>query len=160
MKIMSKIAAASVAALLVPASAFAATGNIPFSGSVANTCVITVGSSGTLGVSTDFATLGSSEAGGALGSANVLATGAGFSLSADAPTAWDSAPATGGTNVSFAATYAATGPTTIPTTNGGTLTALNRGNHSVSVGMTAQKTVLGETFESGSYDATVVLRCE
>jgi hypothetical protein len=160
MKIMSKIAAASVAALLVPASAFAATGNIPFSGSVANTCVITVGSSGTLGVSADFATLGSSQAGGAAGSANVLATGAGFNLSADAPSAWDSAPATGGTNVSFSSTYSATGATTIPSTNGATLTALNAGNHSVAIGMAAQKTVLGETFVSGSYDATVVLRCE
>lgn len=154
------IASAVAAAALVPAQAFAATGNIPFNGSVSNTCVITVGSSGTLGVSTDFATLGSTQAGGAPGSASVLATGSGFSLSADAPTAWDSAPTTGGSNVTFASTYSSTGPTVATNVAGTTATALNRGTHNVAINMSATKNVSGETFEAGSYSATVVLRCE
>jgi hypothetical protein len=153
--------AAVVSAAALPASvAQAATANIPFNGSVANTCVITVGSSGTLAVNGTYDVLGSQQAGGSAGTATLLVTGAGFNLSADAPAAFSTAPATGNDNVTFEANYSASGANTIPQTDGATATALNRGNTSVNVNMSGTKTVVGETFEAGNYAATVVLRCE
>ncbi len=156
---MKKLAFAAIAAAsLASGSANAATGNIPFNGSVSNTCVITVGGSGTLAASTDFTILGSQQTGGAAGTASVLATGAGFSLSADAPTSFSTAPATGNTNVVFEANYSATGANTIAQTDGATPTALARGTNAVTINMSGTKT--SGTFEAGSYSATVVLRCE
>jgi len=149
-----------VALMTVPMHVNAATGNIPFNGSVADTCVVTVTGSGTLAASTDFTVLGSEQAGGAAGTATLLTTGGSFSLSADAPASFSSAPATGNDNVSFAANYSATGANTIAQTSGSTATALSRGNTNVSINMAATKTVGDETFEAGSYTATVVLRCE
>lgn len=153
------IKAVGVAAVvLVPVQASAATGNIPFNGSVANTCIITVNGSGTLAASTDFTVLGSEEAGGAAGTATLLTTGAGFSLSADAPASFSTAPATGNTNVTFEANYSATGANTIAQTDGATATSLNRGSTDVNINMSGTKT--SGTFEAGTYGATVVLRCE
>jgi len=153
--------AALASAAVVPATvAGAATANIPFGGSVANTCVINVGSSGTLAVNVNYDVLGSEEAGGAAGTADVLATGAGFNLSADAPAAFSVAPATGNDNVLFEANYSSTGANNIPQTDGATATALARGMNAVNVNMSGTKTVAGETFEAGAYAAEVVLRCE
>lgn len=154
------VAALASAAVLPATVAGAATGNIPFGGSVANTCVINVGASGVLAVNGTFDVLGSQQAGGSAGTAQVLATGTGFSLSADAPAAFSTAPATGNTNVSFEANYSSTGANNIPQTDGATLTALARGMNDVNINMSGTKTVAGETFESGAYSATVVLRCE
>ena len=159
MKKVSAFAAAMFVAL-TPIQANSATGNIPFSGSVSNSCVITVGTSGALAASTDYTVLSSTETGGAAGTATILTTGSGFSLSADAPTSFSAAPATGNDNVSFAASYAATGANTIPTTDGGTATPLSRGSSAITINMSGTKSVGGETFESGTYAATVVLRCE
>ncbi len=146
-----------VALALVPFHAQAATGNIPFSGAVADTCVITVGAPGTLGANTGFTTLGSEEAGGVAGTASVLATGTGFDLSADAPTAWDSAPAGGATSVTWAANYASAGANTIAQTGGATTTNLaNIGVNNVTIHMSGTKG--SGVLPTGSYSANVVLR--
>ena len=158
-KITKLVAAFSVAAAVAPMQAQAATQGIPFNGSVSSTCVITLTGNGVLGASADFSTLASTEAGGAAGTATVVTNNSSFGLSADAPTSWDSAPATGGNNVSFAAAYSSAGATTASNVAGTTITSLNQGTHTVSIDMSAVKTV-GETFESGTYAATVVLRCE
>jgi hypothetical protein len=156
---MKKVVFAAIAAgLLVSAPAHAVTGNIPFNGSVSNTCVITVGGSGTLAASTDYTVLGSEQTGGSAGTASVLATGAGFSLSADAPTSFSTAPATGNNNVVFEANYAATGANNIAKTDGLTKTVLSRGTSAVTINMSGTKT--SGTFEAGPYAATVILRCE
>ena len=159
MKKLIAIAATTFVAL-TPIQANSATGNIPFSGAVSNSCIITVGSSGALAASADYAVLSSEETGGAAGTATILTTGGGFSLSADAPASFSSAPATGNTNVSFSASYSATGANTIAPTNGASATALSRGSSAITVNMSGSKSVPGETFESGTYAATVVLRCE
>ena len=78
-------------AVIAPVQAYSATGNIPFNGSVTDTCVITVGSAGTIMPNTAYTVLSSKEAGGAAGTATILATGNGYSVSADAPTAWSTA---------------------------------------------------------------------
>ncbi len=158
---MKKLAMAVVAAAsLAPFQANSANSNIPFGGSVGNTCVITVGPTGVLAASADFTVLGSEEAGGSAGTAQVLATGAGYALSADAPAGFASFPATGNTNVTFEANYSSTGANTIAQTDGGTATALGRGMNTVTVNMSGTKNVVGETFAAGAYTAVVILRCE
>ena len=152
--------AATTFVVLTPIQANSATGNIPFSGTVSNSCIITVGSSGAIAASSDYAALGSEETGGAAGTATILTTGGGFDLSADAPTSFSSAPTTGNDNVLFAVNYAATGANSIAKTDGGIATPLSRGSSAITVNMSGVKSVPGETFESGTYAATVVLRCE
>lgn len=156
MKNLVKLAA--VAALMVPFNANAATGNIPFNGNVVDTCVVTVGAPGSLGANTGFTVLGSEEAGGIAGTATLLTTGSTFSLSTDAPSAFDSAPAGGGTNVTFSSNYSASGDNVIAQTSGATATALGAGSTSVSVNMAATKSA--GTYTAGIYSATVILRCE
>jgi hypothetical protein len=163
MKFVTKILAASIAASLAPVQAFAltpASGNIPFSGSVSNSCIITVGAPGILAASTDFTVVGSEEASGSAGTATILTTGAGYSLMADAPLSFSAAPPTGNDNVTFEANYSVTGANIIPQTDGATSSPLQRGNSSVSINMSGTKNVIGETFEEGTYAATVLLRCE
>ncbi len=151
--------AALVSAATVPASvAGAATGDVPFNGTVSAECVVNVGSAGILTVNGTYDVLGSQQAGGAAGTATILATDASFSISADAPAAWDSSPAGGGTSVTFGANYSTSGATTIAQTNGTIATALNQGNTAVNVNMDGTKSA--GIFPAGSYAATVVLRCE
>ena len=152
--------AAVVAAVFASAQANAATGNVQFDGTVAGTCVINVSNAGVLGVSTDFSTLGSSQAGGTPGSATVQTTDSSFKISLDTPSAWTSAPASGNANVAFSSAYSSTGSTTASNVEGSTMTPLNAGSHNVTINLTAAKTVSGETFAPGSYQAQVVLRCE
>ena len=58
---------AAAAAVAMPASAFAVTGDVQFDGSVSNTCAITVNSAGTLATNVGQTVLGSEQAGGAAG---------------------------------------------------------------------------------------------
>ena len=149
---------AGVIAVLAPVQAFAATGNIPFNGTVSDTCIITVGSSGTITPNTAFTVLGSTQPGGAPGTATILATGSGFDVFADAPSAWGTAPASASSAV-FATTYSLSGANTASNVAGTTGTALsNFGTTNASVNLTA--TLPSGTYESGTYAATVVLRCE
>lgn len=152
-------AATTIAAVITPIQVNANV-NIPFNGSVASSCIITVGSSGTLAANTDFTVLSSEETGGAAGTATILATGGGFSIRADAPASFSSGPTSANDNVTFAANYAVTGANTIAKTDGGTATVLNRGASNVSINMSGTKNGAGESFEAGTYAATVVLRCE
>lgn len=152
--------AAGVAALmLAPMQAQAVTGDVPFNGNVTHTCVINVNSSGTLGVSTDFQTLGSEEAGGSAGTATIVATGNGFDISADAPTAFSTKPAADTSSNTFEANYATNGATSIGQVDGATANDLNNGTTNVIVNMSASKSG-SDVFEAGAYAATVVLRCE
>lgn len=150
---------AAFGAIAVSASAaLAATGNVPFTGVVTSTCVLTVGAPGVLVPSTDFTHLHSQAAGGSAGTIAVLSTGTVFKVSAVAPTAFTSAPANGGTNVSFSATYAGSGATTIGTTPGATLTSVNPGTTNLSINLDAAKSA--GTFDAGAYVTEVVVRCE
>ena len=157
MKNFLKLAGA-VALVTVPMQVNAATGNIPFNGNVADTCVVTVGTPGTLAANPGFTVLGSQEAGGAPGTATLLTTGSSFSLSADAPSGFSAGPGSANTNTTFAASYSASGDNVIPSTPGTTATSLGSGSTNVSINMAATKT--SGTFEAGAYEATVILRCE
>lgn len=156
---MKKLAILAVAvAAAIPGSAFAVTGDIQFDGTVSNTCSITVVDAGTLATNVGQTVLGSEETGGAAGTATIVTTSAAYSISADAPSAFTNAPTGGNTNVTFAANYSASGASSIGQTDGGTATGLSTGSYDVNVNMAATKST--GSFPSGSYDATVVLRCE
>lgn len=155
MKNVLKVLAAVAA--IAPGQAFAVTGTVPFSGSVTDTCVITVGSPGTIMPNTAYNVLSSKEAGGAAGTATILATGNAYSVSANAPTSWSVSP--GSTPATtFAAEYDLSGANTASNVSGSTLTALSHGSTNVSIDLTA--TLASGTYESGSYATTVVLLCE
>ena len=149
---------AGVIAVLAPVQAFAVTGDVPFNGAVTDTCIVTVGSSGTIAPNTAYTVLGSKEASGAPGTATILTTGSGYSVFADAPSAWTTAPASASA-ATFAAEYDLTGANTASNVAGATGTALSTvGTTNVSVDLTA--TLPSGTYETGLYAATVVVRCE
>lgn len=154
MKRLSIIVAA--VAVLAPVQANAVTDNIPFNGSISDTCAITVNSSGTITPNATYTQLSSTNAGGAAGTATILAIGTGWDVSADAPTSFTTEPVV--TASTFAATYGLTGVTTASGVPGATTTALNNGSTNVSVDLTA--THPSGSYQSGTYAATVVLRCE
>lgn len=155
---MSLVAGAVLTVLASPSIAFAASGIIPFRGEVNSTCVITVDSPGTLGISGDFTVLSSDLSGGIAGRASVLATGAGYSLSTTAPAAFSSAPPTGNAHVTFASKYTTTGATSVTNIPGPTLTPLSTGLTMASVDLTATKSM--GIFAVGTYIADVTITCE
>lgn len=155
MRSLVKVMAA--VAVLAPVQVSAATQNIPFSGTIADTCVITMGSNGTIVPNAGYNQLSSTFAGGAAGTATILATGGGQNVSATAPAAFTSDP--GGTaGTTFSSTYDLSGATTATGVAGATTTNLNAGTTNVAVDLTAIHP--GGTFGAGTYTATVVLTCE
>lgn len=150
---------ATLAALtLTQQAAVAATANVPFTGIVTATCVLTVGTPGVMSASTDFTSLRSTNAGGVAGTVAALSTGTTFKVSAIAPTSFTSSPAGGGDAVSFNALYTGTGATSIGSTPGATTTTLNSGLTNISVDLAAVKS--SGTFNGGAYAAEVIVRCE
>lgn len=149
---------ASVSLAISAPAVIAATANVPFTGLVTATCVLTVGTPGVLAPNTDFTSLNSLAAGGTPGSVSVLSTGATFKVSAIAPTVFTLAPPTGGDNVSFASTYQATGATAIGTTPGTTQTTVNAGLTNLTINLAATKSA--GNFTGGAYAAEVIVRCE
>ncbi|MBK8456991.1 MAG: hypothetical protein IPL47_07690 [Phyllobacteriaceae bacterium] len=148
---------AAVAASFAPVQAFAVTANIPFNGTVTSTCVITVGTPGTIMPNAGFTVLGSQQAGGAQGTATILTTDTAFDASVDAPSSWSSAPG-GAPTTTFATEYDLSGATSASNVAGATTTALAAGTTSVGVDLTA--TASSGTYGAGTYTATAVLRCE
>jgi hypothetical protein len=144
------------AALAAPLPAFAATGDVQFDATVNNTCTIAVGPAGLLAANVGQTVLSSTNAGGTAGTADITATSAAYSVSVNAPTAFAAAPVGGGTSVTFAATYASAGATTLAA--GNTVRPLNTGVSNVTVNMSATKS--SGSFPTGTYAAVVVLRCE
>ena len=154
MKSLYKVVVA--VAVLAPVQAHAVTDNIPFNGTIADTCAITVNSSGTITPNATYTQLSSNNPGGAAGTATILATGTGWDVSADAPAAFSTEPVV--TASTFAATYDLSGVTVAATVPGATTTALNSGTTNVAVDLTATHPT--GSYQAGTYAATVVLRCE
>lgn len=155
MRSLVKVMAA--VAVLAPVQLNAATQNIPFNGTVADTCVITMGSNGTIVPNAGYTQLSSTFAGGAAGTATILATGGGQNVSATAPASFSAAPGSAAGST-FTATYDLSGATTALGVAGATTTNLNAGSTNVAVDLTAAHP--SGTFEAGTYTATVVLTCE
>lgn len=138
-------------------TAFAATGNVTFNGTVAATCTLLVtNGSGTITVSTDLQSLSSHNAGGVAGAVTLTTTG-GVTLSVDAVTS-PTVPGTDTTPTTWSPTYLATGTHTIAET--GTSTALTSpGVDAVVVHLTGTKSG-SDRFGAGNYSATVTVRCQ
>jgi hypothetical protein len=140
--------------LVAPVQAFAVTGDVIFNGDVSNTCAITVGSAGTMTPNVGQTQLSSENAGGAAGTAEIVATSAAYQISINNPTAFNAgSPAAPS---SFAGKYSTTGATTLTDQTGAN--ALATGTTNVNVHLTATKTA--GSYATGTYSATVVLRCE
>ena len=155
MKSFQKILVA--AAVLAPVQSFAASGDVPFNGTIVDTCVITVGSGGTITPNSAYTVLSSKEAGGTSGRAALLVTGNSYSVTAEAPTAWSTAPASA-SSATFASEYDLSGANTAANVTGSTATRLANGTTNVNVDLTA--TLPSGNYEAGNYRAVVVLRCE
>ncbi len=156
MKMLAKIAVVGALAV-VPAQAFAATGNVEFNGTVTHTCTITVDSNGSLAADAGFQTLSSTIGSGTNGTATIVATGNGFDISVDTPTL--SKPAADASSETLTAAYSTSGATSVSGTDSGAANDLSNGTTNVSIDMAATKSG-SDVFEAGSYTGTVVLRCE
>ena len=125
---------------------------------VTSTCALTVGRPGVLGPSADFTSQSSTGTGGVSGTVATPANGAGFKVSAIAPTAFTLSPAGGSGSVSFSTASESSGSTTIGTTPGATETDLNSGLTNVMVNLDAQKS--SGAFTAGTYATEVIVSCE
>lgn len=149
------ICAAMMALVSFSPTAFAATAPALFSGTIASTCVLTVGTPGIITANAGFTKLSSDNAGGLESTVSALATGVGFKVSAIAPNAFTTGPTSAD---SFIADYSLSGANTASNVPGATTTTLTAGTTLVSVGLEADKST--GTFGAGAYTAAVTVRCE
>jgi hypothetical protein len=131
--------AIAAAVLAAPVQSYAASGDVLFDANVDNSCSINVTGNGTLKANVGLTQLSSTNAGGAAGTATVVASSADFTVSTDAPSAWS-------------------GPTTPDTVSSSHAGFTGVGSSDVTVNMSAATT--SGSFQTGAYSATVVLRCE
>lgn len=143
---------------LLPSAAGAVEGNVIFNGSVLSTCIITIGTPGTIAANGDFTELSSKETGGLPGTATILTTGSGFNVSTAAPAAFTSAPSGGNSSVTFASTYSASGVTTLLDVVGTVTSPLGVGLTNLDVDLSATKSI--GHFPAGNYTAEVTVTCE
>lgn len=154
----ARFSALTLATMIAAQPAAAQVANVPFAGAVTSTCVLTVGIPGVLSPDAGFTSLASTNPGGLAGTVSVLSTGGSFGVSADAPTAFTTAPTGGDANVDFFARYQGSGATTIGDTPGTTATPVNAGVTLLNVNLRAEKSA--GTFPAGAYLTEVVVRCE
>lgn len=123
-------------------------------------CIVTlVDATGGLGLSPDYETLSSQNAGGVPASFTVLTVGVltTHQLVVDAPTSFASAPPGGDANVTFSATLSMTGATILGQVLAGLNYPLGLGLTTVTVHTSAEKT--SGIFPAGSYELEVDARC-
>jgi hypothetical protein len=140
--------------LVAPVQAFAVTGDVLFNGDVSNTCAITVKTAGVMTPNVGQTQLSSENGGGSAGTADIVTTSAAYQVSVNAPTAFNTgSPAAPS---SFAAKYSTTGASVYANQTGAN--PLATGTTAVNVHLAATKTA--GSYATGTYSATVVLRCE
>lgn len=158
MTIRLSVLIATMTSVLAFTPAKAVTSNVPFTSAVASACVLTVGTPGVMAPDAGYSTLDSQEAGGTSSIVTVVSTGATFSVSAEAPTAFSAAPSGGNDNLTFEAKYQASGATTIGETLGNVVTPLSLGLTTLTLDLKATKST--GVFPQGLYTTDVVIRCE
>lgn len=156
MKHLNKIVAAlAVATALAPVQAGAE--DVPFGGTISDTCTITVGSAGVLGTNATFDTIGSQQTGGSAGQATVYTNNSTLSLVASAPTGWSARPTGADDNATFSSSMSASGATAFSNIAHGNPQTLGHGVTAVDVDMQA---VHGSgVFTAGLYSSLVTLTC-
>ncbi len=157
MKLYKKIGVVSLIAASLSYSATAVDAGIVFAGAILETCVVTVGTAGTLVASGDLTNLSSENSGGIKGTASVVTNGVNSSVQVIAPTSFLTGPSTADTNTTFATDYALTGATITAELAGTVTTSLNLGITTVSVDATATKS--SGTFDAGAYSLVSTVRC-
>lgn len=150
------VAGAAVLAAFMGQTASAATQNVIFNGTITATCTLLIGTNGTMTVSPDLQTLSSHNSGGSAGTVTLTTTG-GVSLSVD-PVTITTVPTADTTATTWTPTYAASGAHTIAETGAATSLTVP-GASLVSVNLAGTKGG-SNRFASGTYQATVTLRCE
>lgn len=138
------------------AASQAAAANVSFNGLILDSCAVTLGTPGALGLDGTGRTMSSSEAGGLSGGAAVLTTSATYKLEVDPPSSFSLAPA-GSTPDSIEARFTASGVTSIVAQAAGTPLNLNLGLTSVAVNTTATRSAT--IFPAGIYRIDVTVRC-
>jgi len=146
-------------AILAAITPFNASGeDIIFNTIVTDTCSINVTRAGTLDLRPNLRRLTSRSGPGIPGRAIVNASGPGFTLSVDAPTAFTTEPVLDVPSPeNFRAWHRSNGATTYGNTR--QPESINSGVSNIRIHMDARKPV-GNLFEAGDYSAIVVLRCE
>lgn len=145
------IVAASVAAIACPTPAFAV--NVTLSGSVINSCVLTLSSPGSLTLSNDGTTLGSAQTGGSAAVLTVAAAGSAPTLTFAAPTLTSGA-ATSGAVTEVAYNASGSGANQAYTTNQTTASSNLIDTFTVNARVTRSA-----GFASGTYSVTTVVTC-
>ncbi|MCB1418839.1 MAG: hypothetical protein KDJ74_07480 [Notoacmeibacter sp.] len=150
------LAFGGLAALLSSCAAQAATGDVPFNGTIAGTCMFVDGTAGTLAIDPlNYQNLTSLAAPGTL---KVIATSNGYNISMDTPTLVrppeDTTPLS-----SIGGAYHATGATVVNRFNTDAPYALNQGTTNLNIFFFAGKTGMN-IFHAGVYDAQITMRCE
>lgn len=147
-----------IAAAVYTAPAYAQTsGDVIFNATLADTCVVTISTPGTLAANAEVNQLSSELSGGVRGAALLVTTSLNFNVTVDTPTAFSLAPAGGETNVTFDALYSAGGVTTLTDIDDGVTSALGLGNTTLTVGASADKST--GVFPAGTYQLPVTVRC-
>lgn len=155
-KIQLALAAVS---MFLPTQGFAATASAPFSGAVLSTCVLVAGTPGVIAPNADHTGMSSHNGGGLASFVTASATGSGFDITTEAPSAFTVAPAGANTGTTFSSSYALSGATTAAEADGAIPGAINTGISTVTVHMAAAKS--GDVFPaSPTYTAIVTVRCE
>lgn len=158
MRTSDMFAAMAVLTFAVPAPVAAFDSQVPFTGTVLSTCLLTVGTPGVLTTNADYTSFSSANAGGISGIVTAVTTGIGYEVSTIAPTGFTLKPTGGDDNVTFSTTYTANGATNVGETAGTTATTLGLGATILTVNLGAVKSV--GTFTAGAYATTVTVRCE
>jgi FtsH-binding integral membrane protein len=121
-------------------------------------CIVTlVDDTGLLGLSGDYESFSSQNAGGASASFTVLTALCACSITIDAVTAFHSAPPDGDSNVAFTTTFSMTGATVLGQTLAGLNQPLGLGLTTVTVHATAEKTA--GVFPAGAYELELDAQC-
>ena len=152
-----RFAMAAILSTVALNAAHAVTASVNFNGAVLSTCLITIGTPGTLVANADFTELSSTGPGGLSGTATILATGTGFELSTGAPAAFTTAPAGGDDNVTFTSSYSANGVTSLTDILGSVTSPLGLGLTPVDVELTAPDAVKVDPTDSNTRKRSIKL---
>lgn len=148
---------AALSVTSAPISAQATVAGAQFGATVSESCTIVVTQDGTLDLRPNRTRLTSRSGPGIPGRAIVTTTAGGFVASVDAPTSFNTSPAADTAPNTFRAWHRSNGATSYGNTRNDR--TLNAGVNNMRIHMDARK-LSGGVFESGFYQATVVLRCE
>lgn len=130
---------------------------VTFTGTIPESCTVTILTTGLLGVSAGQDALSSEEVGGLAATASIVTNSANSRVRMVNPTDFTSAPSGASSNVAFGTNYLLVGTTTGSQADGETETTLNTGLTTITINANATKS--SGTLPTGDYTLTPTLRC-